>query len=783
MTLRLACTLALGASITLLAGLLAVASPAQAADPLFSATPTTIDFGTVVAGDASDSQSVTITNISAATVSTIGFTTTDSGAFSWSGSACADTLAPGASCTFGLLFLPTDNSSASGTPSLSIGGETITISATGQGTPWWYWSAPVDFGDVAIGDSATGSFTIVNVSLQPQNVNAVANSIGAPFTVVSNGCSAGIEASANCAIEIAFTPVAIGELNDDFSVTWAGGGLGADTLHGTGIAPFELSSYYGSFGDVPLRENASIFAKIQNVSQTAQALPLVTTVTGTEFYKSADSCEGIGIIQPGEFCEVGVGFFPTVRGTASGTVHIVGPNFDELLGFTGKGVPWYSVDSIGFGEVVVDEWGYSVVTLTNIGTQSHNPNLVIDQPVGFFGVGENHCANVWLEPGESCTVDYGFRPTVAGTSTDVSYLFGTGIDTLINLKGVGIDWFEFDTTDRNFGRVAIGASRELEVTVTNRSASTRDGITAYAPNSPFSLQDNGCATPIPAGASCTLRYQFAPLESGSKSSFGELEMNGKAANIYLGGIGVAYSKPTGTLTGSLPQVEGLTASVEFTGVSDDDGSYAEPFSYEFDFGNDGTVDAASASPSADVPDSFTPDGPTTFEVAGWIVDATGARSNQYTAQIEVRNAPPSAWIAAPETAIAGVPVTIEVGADDPGPVDAAGQFTYVIDWGDGILDTITGPADPAATHTYGQAGDFEISVTATDRDGGTSSFAAPHAITVAPATVGPNGTSGTSGSLAHTGSDAGPLGLLALLALLLAAVGVRMARRETRSAR
>ena len=82
------------------------------------------------------------------------------------------------------------------------------------------------------------------------------------------------------------------------------------------------------------------------------------------------------------------------------------------------------------------------------------------------------------------------------------------------------------------------------------------------------------------------------------------------------------------------------------------------------------------------------------------------------------------------TAVAGNPVTFQIGVTDPSSVDQASTFTYEVDWnGDGFAngaddETITGTNAVSTTHTFNTAGSFTPKVRATDKDGGTSGWQA-----------------------------------------------------------
>jgi Ca2+-binding RTX toxin-like protein len=91
--------------------------------------------------------------------------------------------------------------------------------------------------------------------------------------------------------------------------------------------------------------------------------------------------------------------------------------------------------------------------------------------------------------------------------------------------------------------------------------------------------------------------------------------------------------------------------------------------------------------------------------------------------VTVNNLAPSASVNGPTSGIRGQALTFTLGATDPSPTDQAAGFTYAIDWdGNGTTDqTVSGPDGLQVTHTYTVAGSYTVRMTATDKDGGTSS--------------------------------------------------------------
>jgi phage baseplate assembly protein gpV len=117
--------------------------------------------------------------------------------------------------------------------------------------------------------------------------------------------------------------------------------------------------------------------------------------------------------------------------------------------------------------------------------------------------------------------------------------------------------------------------------------------------------------------------------------------------------------------------------------------------------------------------AFTPDDNGTYVVTLSATDKDNGTGTT-TATISVFNVPPTASLSGPADGVRGQARTFTLGASDPSPVDQAAGFTYQIAWGDGSVQTVTGPSGTPADHVYTAAGTYTVLLTATDKDGGTS---------------------------------------------------------------
>lgn len=105
----------------------------------------------------------------------------------------------------------------------------------------------------------------------------------------------------------------------------------------------------------------------------------------------------------------------------------------------------------------------------------------------------------------------------------------------------------------------------------------------------------------------------------------------------------------------------------------------------------------------------------------------GQLVTQRSFNVRIANVAPTLTVTGAASVPGGQPCTLQLGASDPGR-DTISQ--WVIDWGDGRVDTLAGNATQAS-HTYARTGgNFSIRATATDEDG--SYAAAPLDVAVQP---------------------------------------------------
>jgi parallel beta-helix repeat protein len=145
--------------------------------------------------------------------------------------------------------------------------------------------------------------------------------------------------------------------------------------------------------------------------------------------------------------------------------------------------------------------------------------------------------------------------------------------------------------------------------------------------------------------------------------------------------------------------------------------------------------------------AFTPDDDGTYVVTLSATNEDGDTGTT-TQTIAVTNVPPTAGLSGPAGSVVFQPLIFTLSATDPSPVDQAAGFTFTVNWGDGTSETLSGPSGMQHLHAYSSAGTYQVSMAATDGDGGVSTAVSQSVVVVATAQLqnGVLAVPGTSGN-------------------------------------
>jgi len=310
----------------------------NAIDP-FLVTPTGLDFGSVESGSTSDSQNVTITNVSSSS-QTVNIAGGAAGVFGGATNCANATLAPGASCTISYAFTPTATGDVTGSANLSLNGQTYTFSFSGTGgtenaSPFLVSPREFDFGNVPLEQqSAPQTVTITNVSSTPQTVNIAGGAAGL-FGGATNCANAVLAPGASCTVSYAFTPTALGGATGSASLS-LNGELIEFSFKGTGIDPFLISPLSFDFGEIVLGETSPFQSvDIFNVSDITRIVQLAGGAAG--LFGGATNCAN-AILLPDESCRIDYAFTPTDLGLVTGSASILVNGMARTFSFMGIGI-------------------------------------------------------------------------------------------------------------------------------------------------------------------------------------------------------------------------------------------------------------------------------------------------------------------------------------------------------------------------------------------------------------------------------------------------------------
>lgn len=208
-------------------------------------------------------------------------------------------------------------------------------------------------------------------------------------------------------------------------------------------------------------------------------------------------------------------------------------------------------------------------TLSNTGNAALNiVNIALGgAAAGDYSLGGGSCANgAAVAAGASCTVQATFRPTAAGARAATLTIThnATGGSSTVALSGTG------DATPQatialsapsvNFGALLTGAASAvstINVSNSGQAALTFSSIAVGGANAGFFTLGGSCATatPLAAGASCTVTVQATPTAAGAFAA--SLTLASNAAN---GAVTVSLS---GTASAAAPALTATPSALAF----------------------------------------------------------------------------------------------------------------------------------------------------------------------------------------------------------------------------
>jgi hypothetical protein len=205
--------------------------------PVVSLSPGSISFGNVLLGTTSPTVPVTLTNIGNEPLSIAKIAASPSfGRTIKRSNGCTTMLAPGATCTIGVDFAPTQPGNATGTVSVTdnAAGSPQTAALSGTGLAFELSATSLNFGKVPVGQtSSPQTVTVTNVWRTAQSISIRVTGTGSGEFPETNNCGTSLAANASCGINVSFAPKSGGAASATLQVN-GGGADQAVSLSGTG---------------------------------------------------------------------------------------------------------------------------------------------------------------------------------------------------------------------------------------------------------------------------------------------------------------------------------------------------------------------------------------------------------------------------------------------------------------------------------------------------------------------------------------------------------------------
>ncbi len=537
-----------------------------------SSSPTALAFGNINIGNTTPSQTVTITNVGAAPLTSVAVTTSVSN-FAQTNN-CPATLAAGASCNITVTFSSATAGLVQGNIQISDNApdspQLISLSGTAISGPFVTFSpTSLTFGPQAQGTvSPAQTLTLTNTGTAALNINQVTfltneNDESSEFTFVNNCPDAPIAPKASCTISVSYAPDTSSEppdldalividnaQNQGSQSVGLSGGVSVSAV----VTPANLA-----FGNQAINTtSASQAITISNPATNTGSLTIASVVVSAGFAET-NTCVAAQTLLPGTTCTISVSFSPTAVQSYTGTVVITDSavGSPQIVPITGTGtgaaqVITISPTSFNFGSQAVGSSGSpETFTVTNPGpaavtvsgiSASANWQLPAPNTDGACSIESTN-----LLSGSSCTIAVVFSPSAAGALTGtltVPYTVtggAAGKSVTAALSGTGTTptgTVTVSPTTLNFASQVVNTTSPAQaVTITN-TGTTSVNITGVAAPAGFA-QTNNCET-LAASATCTVNVTFTPTAATGYE--GDLVITdsaqGGSQSVSLSGFGV-----------------------------------------------------------------------------------------------------------------------------------------------------------------------------------------------------------------------------------------------------
>ena len=394
--------------------------------------------------------------------------------------------------------------------------------------------------------SAAQTVTITNSGNAPLLVSRVAATGDFQTTDSCTGSTVGLQAS--CTVQVRFLPSAQGLRTGMLTVYGnVSGGQGTATLTGDGTAPGDLVMTPLSVSFAATAVGATSAVQYVTISNTGGAPVTLQapTVTG-DFRMQANTCGSS--LAPGTGCTVGVMFSPTVSGSRTGDLQVVGGSGTLTAPLSGTGTNpatdgispgslTFATQQIGTAsavqQVVLSNAGD--VALTLIAARIGSGNFV-----AVSGCGAS------LNAHATCSIAVSYVPKGLGAETGTLVISDQFRSQTVSLNGIGVAPPGVSLSPSgamSFAATAVGVrSAAQTVTLTNNGGLPLTVQSVGVSGDFVTVAGGSCGAILAPATSCTLTVAFAPTAGGVRT--GSLTIADDAPTspqtVALTGMGVDF---------------------------------------------------------------------------------------------------------------------------------------------------------------------------------------------------------------------------------------------------
>jgi hypothetical protein len=563
-----------------------------------------VDFGSAEQGIAATPKDIIVTNSGNSPARVNGVAISAGMADFNQSNNCGASLAPGATCTISLSFVPGVYGARAGSLNVyEAASETLySVALTGFGDDAILAISPGSLAlpsAIAAYASSTGQVTVTNQGNIAMAGLSFDTGSSTEFSVLSKTCAASLPAGASCNVTIQFAPEAAGPRTGTLSAFTTNAGSANVSLSGTGIAQAGAATVSVSSLDF---ENIAVDASsseksvtVTNTGNVSLTVSGVSIFTGGEHFTRSTTCGATLAVNAA--CTINVTFSPKAEGVAAGSLRVAlsTGNLDVALSGTGTlGTATPNPTALTFADqqvassspvrnVMVTNTGNRKLTFTSVGLAN-----------GASDFGQtNNCVS--LEPEASCVVSVTFTPTATGSrSGSVAMVHdGVGGTTLVDVGGSGRAQGGA-LTNPTFPTTPVGSTSTATATLSNTGIGA---LTLTVPSSGsvtgsgYSFVSSTCGTSIAVGASCAVTIQFAPTSTAASTGTLTIATGAGSQSSSFGSTGIqgfASVSPSSltfavqqTITTSPAQTVTVTntgtntLSFSGVGISDGDSDYAQ----------------------------------------------------------------------------------------------------------------------------------------------------------------------------------------------------------------